>query len=304
MSLEKEILKVLAYFDIFHYPVSAIEIRRFSCNKSSDSDFNLALERLLWNKKIHRHDGYYFLGDDPSIVKKRAIDNKRAENLLKTAYRISAFLFYFPYVRGIGISGSLSKNVANENADIDFFVITRTNRLWIARTAMHLFKKLTFIVGRQHWFCMNYYIDEEALVIPEKNIFTATEVVTLLPVYGNGTLKRFFAANDWTQVYFPNYELNKDSHRKAGSSMIKRITESVFNNFVGDWLDNLLMRLTSRRWHQKEINHKTNVKGNRMGLLTGKHFSKPNPMFFQEKILRQYESKLREITKSIKFESV
>jgi hypothetical protein len=304
MSLEKEILKVLAYFDIFNYPVSATEIRQFSGSRSIINDFQVTLERLLRSKTISTHDGYYFLGDDPTIVKQREIDNKRAENLIKTAYKISSFLFHFPYVRGIGISGSLSKNVANENTDIDFFVITKANRLWIARTAMHLFKKLSFIVGRQHWFCMNYYIDESALIIPEKNIFTATEVVTLLPVCGNGTLKRFFAANDWTQVYFPNYELNKHSYKDPGSSMMKRATESVFNNSLGEWLDNFLMRLTSTRWLQKELSNKTNVKGNRMGLLTGKHFSRPNPVFFQEKVLRQYESKLREINKSLQTEEV
>src|SRR5687768_14518849 len=220
MSIEKEILKVLAYFDIFDYPVSAIEIRQFSGNKSTGNEFDLALERLLWHKKISKHDDYYFLGNDSTIVKKRAIDNERAENLLKTAYKISSFLFHFPYVRGIGISGSLSKNVANENADIDFFVITKSNRLWIARTLMHLFKKFTFLVRKEHWFCMNYYIDEEALQISDKNIYTAIEVVTLVPVCGNGVMKRFFDANNWTRAYFPNYDLCADSKRKSKSSIL------------------------------------------------------------------------------------
>ena len=34
---------------------------------------------------------------------------------------------------------------------------------------------------------MNYYIDEEALQISDKNIYTAVEVVTLVPVCGNGS---------------------------------------------------------------------------------------------------------------------
>jgi hypothetical protein len=93
-------------------------------------------------------------------------------------------LYRFPFVRGIGISGSLSKNYADEDADIDFFIITSRNHLWIARTFLHGLKKLSFLVGKQDWYCMNYFIDEEALVIAEKNIFTATEVVTLKPVCG------------------------------------------------------------------------------------------------------------------------
>ena len=58
------------------------------------------------------------------------------------------------------MSGSLSKHFADEKSDIDFFIITSANRLWIARTCMHLFKKVSYIAGKQHWFCMNYYVDE------------------------------------------------------------------------------------------------------------------------------------------------
>jgi hypothetical protein len=298
MNFEQEILRVLVYFDIFHYPVSAKEVRQFLGKKSMGIDLEPALERLVRDKIIFKQDDYYFLQHDASIVEQRTTDNKRAEHLLKTAYRISSFLFQFPYVRGIAISGSLSKNVANKNADIDFFVITKANRLWIARTAMHLFKKLTFLVGREHWFCMNYFIDEDSLAIPEKNIFTAVEVVTLLPVCGNGTLRRFFDANNWAEAYFPNYEVNKDSRKKAGNNAIKKGLEAFFNNAFGDWLDNYLMRLTSRRWIKKELKNKLNAKGNRMGLRTGKHFSKPCPAFFQQKVLVQYESKLREVNRS------
>src|SRR6202022_4223033 len=92
-------------------------------------------------------------------------------------------------------------------SDIDFFIITKANRLWIARTLMHLFKKLTFLTGHQGWYCMNYYVDEEALQIEEKNIFTATELITLLPVCGNGTMEEFFRANNWASSYFPNYAI-------------------------------------------------------------------------------------------------
>src|SRR2546430_6574247 len=102
---------------------------------------------------------------------------------------------------------------AKFTTDIDFFIITSANRLWIARTCMHLFKKLTFLTGRQHWYCMNYYIDEEALNIEEHNIFTATELITLLPVCGNGTMQRFFQMNSWVSVYFPNNVLEKNSNK-------------------------------------------------------------------------------------------
>lgn len=295
MSLEKDILKVLAYFDIFHYPITAEEIRSYLHSTPIEKELQETLQQLCSKKRIFHHDDLYFLQNNLSLVNQRRNDNRRAEILLKTAYKISSFLFQFPYVRGIGISGSLSKNVADENADIDFFIITKSNRLWIARTLMHLFKKLTFLVKKQHWFCMNYYIDEDALQISDKNIYTAIEVVTLIPVSGNAALEKFYEANSWTQAYFPNYKLITASGRKPKSSLLKRSIESLFNNSFGETLDNYLMTITSKRWSKKELEGRLNIKGGRMGLRTSKHFSKPNPAFFQKKVLLLYENKMKEI---------
>jgi hypothetical protein len=52
---------------------------------------------------------------------------------------------------------------------------------------------------------------------------------------------------------------------------------------MGESLDNYLMNLTTKRWQEKEAAQMLNIKGNRMGLRTGKHFSKPNPVFFHRR---------------------
>jgi predicted nucleotidyltransferase len=129
--------------------------------------------------------------------------NLRAQSLIVKATRIGAFLHKFPYVRAVAVSGSLSKNYADKKADIDFFIITKANRLWIARTILHLFKKFTFLVGKQNFFCMNYFVDEEALVIPEKNIYTGCGDRYMLPVAGTFTLNKFFDKNQWTKKWLP-----------------------------------------------------------------------------------------------------
>lgn len=293
MKVENSILKVILYFDIFNYPVSLEEIRLFLDQEVRDYDLSQALNLLLKEQYIFRFDEFYSAQNDFSLVEKRLVDNHNAQPLLVTAYKVSGFLYNFPYVRGIGISGSLSKNVADKNADIDFFIITKSNRLWIARTLMHLFKKLTFLVGRQHWFCMNYFVDEDALQIEEKNIFTASELVTLLPVCGNGSVQNFFEANSWVRTYYPNQSWKTSYLKKKKSSYwVKRAVEHFLNNHFGDRLDDYLLGLTTKRWNKKEANSKRNGKGEPMGLKNGKHFSKPNPVYFQEKILKIYLAKL------------
>lgn len=295
MPLQSSILKVLAYFDLFNYPVSAEEILFFLDQEVPASELNEVLEALTAGKYLFRLGTFYSLRNDPQVAARRIKGNKHAAELLVIADRVSRFLYQFPYVRGVGISGSLSKHYADENADIDYFIITRSNRLWIARSFMHLFKKWSFLTGKQHWYCMNYYVDEEALEIEEKNIFTATELITLLPACGNGGLVKFFDANDWATDYFPHYRQRKrEAPVYPPPSLLKRALEKIFDNRAGDRLDDFLRRLTSQRWKNKEERGVLNDKGNRMSLKTSKHFSRPNPEVFQQKILDIYSDRLKE----------
>jgi hypothetical protein len=147
---------------------------------------------------------------------------------------------------------------------------------------------------------MNYYIDESALCIEEKNIFTATELITLIPVRGRKVMADFFGANGWVRSYLPNYpEMYSDSSYPGTRFSLKRILESIFNNQAGEKLDNYLMRLTTKRWKTKEEENRLNIKGNRMGLKTGKHFSKPNPVFFQDRVISRYQDSLKDLEEKI-----
>ncbi|WP_205512860.1 hypothetical protein [Longitalea arenae] len=296
VQAEQSIIKALAYFDIFNYPLTREEIYYFLDQPVAMDAVARALKQLVQDQRLFQLGNFYSLQADPALCTRRTDGNHKAAQLLKTAYRVGGFLYQFPFVRGIGISGSLSKNFADQDTDIDFFIITCRNRLWIARTLMHLFKKLTYITGHQHWYCMNYYIDEEAMCIHEQNIFTATELITLLPVCGNGTMDTFYNQNNWTVEYFPNQSIGKPSMLTTRSGWFKKALEWMLDNRLGDALDSFLMHITSRRWKKKELLKRTNTHGDLMGLETGKHFSKPNPNFFQKKVLETYATKLNQFS--------
>jgi hypothetical protein len=296
MPLRSSILKVLAYFDLFDYPVTADEILFFLDKEVSSTELKAELDVLTHKGLLFPDGSFYALRNDPNLAIRRIRGNHHADELLKIAARISRQLYLFPYVRGIGISGSLSKRFADEQADIDYFIITRRNRLWIARTLMHLFKKMNYLRKRENWYCMNYYVDEEALEIKEKNIFTATEMITLVPASGNGGLVKFFDANEWTAHYFPHYKFRqKEAPGPLPSSILKTTLEKMLDNRWGDQLDDFLQRWTSRRWQKKEKRGDRNKKGNRMSLQNEKHFSRPNPENFQQRVLGRYATRLREL---------
>ena len=298
MNAEHNILKTLLYFDIFDYPLTKDEIIRFSSLTEIEKSIDESLKNLVTNKEIWVLDEFYSLKNNPSLVLRRKDGNKRAESLLKNAYSISQTLAKFPFVRGIGISGSLSKFFADKNADIDYFIITHSNRLWIARTLMHLYKKLPFIRRNIHFYCMNYYVDEIQLQIEEKNVYTATELLTLLPMYGNGSIENLYDANQWAFSYFPNLNIADNDLRKTKTpkdGLIKKIFELLFNNRFGNWLDNYLLKITRKRWQHKEDQKKLNQKGGRMGFKMSKNCCKPNPRFFHDNFIKKYESRIAKL---------
>jgi len=298
LKKENSILKALAYFSLFSYPITKEEIQLFLDHKISTVELLNSLTKLKNSKLVFQLGNFYSLTDNHDLYERRIKGNAHAASLLITAYKISKFLYKFPFVRGVCISGSLSKNFADEHADIDFFIITKAGRLWLARTLMHVYKKFTFLAGKQHWYCMNYFIDEEALMIDEKNEFTAVEITTLLPACGGNAIPDFFNMNEWVNTYYPNYLFKNFNPTIEGKdNKAKKIIEALFNNQFGNWLDTYFMKLTKRRWEQKENELKLNKNGQRIGLKIGKHFCKPNPEFLQKKILSCYESKLEELAK-------
>lgn len=295
LHIKKDILATLTYFNMFNYPLKKREIYTFLGHKETIPTFEKALNTLIDEAAVYKLGDFYCLFNNYALAERRIKGNEKAITMLKKAEQSAAIIAAFPFVKGIAVSGSLSKRFADDDADIDFFIITAPNRLWLCRSFLHVFKKITFLFRAQHLFCMNYFIDESVASILEKNIYTATEVATLLPLRGTAVFNQFYSANSWTKEFLPNQYMYVPAELEIKRTWFTLLTEKLLNNPVGNGLDNFLMKLTAKSWDKKKRTKKKNSKGILMGMHTGKHFSKPDPENFQKKILRRYENSLREI---------
>ena len=295
LRIKKDILATLTYFNMFDYPLKKREVYIFLGHKADPQEFEKALNNLMDESAIFKIGEFYCLLNNYALAERRCRGNEKAALLLKKAEKAAAFISAFPFVKGVAVSGSLSKKFADEDADIDFFIITAANRLWIARTFLHVFKKITFLFNMQDFFCMNYFVDEAEPGIREKNIYTATEVATILPLRGIAIFDKFYAANNWTKIFLPNNYMHISSAGKIRRTWLSIITEKIFNNRAGNLLDTFLMKLTAKSWNAKTLRNKKNSKGILLSMHTGKHFSKPNPEYFQRKLLQRYENCLTEV---------
>jgi len=303
-TLEHNVLRVLAYFDIFNYPLLFDEIKWFLIQEADNQSLSLVLQNLELKGKVFKIDNYYSLRNEHALVERRKDGNQRAERLMPKARQIAKLLYYFPFVRGIGISGSLSKNFADKDSDFDYFIITQENRLWIARFLLGMLRKASFLVRRPQWFCINYYIDESCLTIPENNIFTATELFTLVGVEGADVLNNFFQQNDWVDSYYPLYKNKKIASGLGAHNplfFIKRSAEWLLNNTLGNKIDTWLLNRLALRWEKKKQEGTlVNLHGKAIELpLCSKNYCKHNPRYFQAKVLNEFQQRLAKLNPEI-----
>ncbi len=297
-TITRDILKTLCYFDYFGYPLTNVDVFSFAANLYCQSEIDETLNELTRDKIIFKLDEFYSLQNKLSLADKRRKGNLMAIKQIAIAKKAAKLISRFPFVETVAVSGSLSKHYADEKTDIDFFIITKANRLWIARTLMHLFKKLTYIRGKQHWFCMNYYVDETGMEIPEKNIFTAMEIITLLPMEGLIYFEKFIEANIWTDNFFPAHKIATNAKMEIEKSFICKCIEKIFNSKAGDIIDKWLMTVTDKRWKKKTARGKLNSHNAKVGMVVNRHFSKPDPKNFQAKVVQQYEKRVKDLLQS------
>jgi len=284
--IEAEIISLLKYFSLFRHPLKLNEICKLLPDNIKELDAKFALRRMDINGKIKKIDEYYLLAaDDDAIIQKRIIGEVKASYLFPKAKRTAHFISLFPFVKFVGISGSLSKNYADEKSDFDFFIITANNTLWICRTILHIVKKLSYLIGRQHHLCMNYFIDEHYLRLDEKNLFTRIELSTLIPVYNKNIYKTFLLRNQSNLSNIQHLDVDFE-----GAVKFNLITLGKKNLFWKS-LNLFLMDLTDRKWKHKWRKKGFPMEDYQLAFKTTPYVSKNHPANYQKKVLEQLQKK-------------
>jgi hypothetical protein len=253
---------------------------------------DICLHELVRGRFIFRFGEFHSLHENEDNVHRRIKGNTEANKFLKTAKNKARFIARFPFVRSVMASGSLSKGYMDEKSDLDFFIVTEPGRLWISRTLLVLYKRL-FLFNSHKEFCVNYFVDQSHLEIEEKNLFTAIELATLIPLYNLRGYAELQRANSWINEYFPNFTPRNTGNGESTSvGFPRKIVEPLLSRF-GQVLDNVFMQMTSSRW-RKIYGDEYGEKDFEIAFKTKKYVSKNHPKNYQKKILALYEMKLEE----------
>lgn len=260
---------------------------------SNDETIHDLVETLCQEKLIYCKDSYCSLQANlDELIQQRVYKEEQAQHYFKRLPFYAKLIRSFPFVRAIGISGSLSKNVMNDDGDIDYFIITKPGRLWVCRTFLVVFKKL-FLFDSKKYFCVNYFIDEENLIILEHNIFTAIETKFLLPVYNAKLIGEFKEANNWSNDFVLPFDHPIHVNELKGKSWIGRFFELILKGRLGDRFDLWLMKFTYKRWEKKFKDF--NATKFELTMRSNRGVSKHHPRDFQNKVLLAYKKRLDQL---------
>src|SRR3989344_4633118 len=148
--MDKAILKTLAYADIFDYPLKINEIHKWLIGRKANlRQAEKVLSKLSKKGKVKSKKEYYFLARREEIVKRRLQNEKISKIYFRKAKIIAQILKVIPWIKLVGVSGGLAMNNVLRKDDIDLFVITAKNRLWITRL---LSLGLLSLTGRRRLF--------------------------------------------------------------------------------------------------------------------------------------------------------
>lgn len=290
ISIREGSIRTLLYFDLFNYPLNIDEILKFAPVSSSTKDLvKVELGSLIECGDIYSDGVFYSVRPLSELVERRLKGNKVANKVMAQAFKMSHKISKFPFVRSVMLSGSISKGYMADDGDVDFFVLTEPGRLWLARTFLMLYKKL-FLLNSHKYFCINYLITTDQLEIPDKNLFTATEVVTLIPTYRTDLYEQFQAANKWAQDFYPGFKISPTNGTiQAKDGSIKNSLEKVLSGKLGDSIENKCLKMTLNFWKRK-FKH-FDPETFELALRSNKSTSKHHPRNFQKSVIDSYNER-------------
>jgi len=265
-ALEESILKTLCYRDLFDYPLTGGEIAEFLIEGDAHpSQVERVLAQLEAEGKIGQSQGFYYLSGREKIAAVRRQRELISERKYARALKLAQILRRFPWIRAVFITGALAAGNAEKEADLDFLVITRRNRVWLTRLGAYLlfsvlgWKRPREVVEAPDQVCLNMFLAEDELAVPdeEQNLFTAHEVALSRPLWAKDFLhQRFLGENPWVKNFLPNVELPevkipalKPSSRQV--AVIQGVVKPIFN--LADWVSHRLQLLYMRGRRTREV---------------------------------------------------
>lgn len=162
-TLEEAVLKTLAFFDLFDRPLTVYEITQYLPGFQASDDEIFAY--LSQSPLASSCEGYFCLKGREAIFSLFFSRKTVNENLWKKVWRFSFIFSFIPFLKDVSVCNRLAYEAATAKSDIDLFVVSKRNRLFLCRTFLLFFLGIfgvrlhgNKITGR---FCLSFLVSKD-----------------------------------------------------------------------------------------------------------------------------------------------
>ncbi len=208
-------IAALAYFDIFSFPLSRVELEVWQWQ--TDNGFV--------NLPVEEDKGFYFLAGKRDSTRERQRRYRISVSKLKRAKLFAKIFRLLPSVQMIAVCNSLGYFNARLDSDIDLFIIVKPGTVWLTRFwlqgILKLLRARPFDRGtRRDSICLTFFLTSDHLdighlQIAKPDVYLHYWLTQLIPLYDPfGYYQQFLQANSyWLKKHLPNYLPYRPSRR-------------------------------------------------------------------------------------------
>jgi hypothetical protein len=245
--VQRAIVMAAAYSDLFDYPLTRDELRRYlTVPCPGDRPFEAELEALV-PERLQRQGELFMLPGRGAIVELRRRRQRDDQARWRHAGRYAGWLRHVPFVRMVAVCGSQAAGNPRPDADVDFFLITATGRLWLAQICAMLLRRFASWLSVP--VCPNYFLTLGSLEVAPRDLYHAREVAQAVPLWGGDAYRRFRAANGWVDELLPNLAHADDRSSRLAEPPRSRAAagcEWLLGGVAGDLLERAVRALLLR----------------------------------------------------------
>ena len=273
MSLQNSILKTIAFFDIFDFPLTAEEVQEYLYNYKKPVHIKEIKGTLEQMERIERIHDFYVLKGRGKLVDVRKARKFIAEKFWGRVRQYGQYIVRVPFVEMTAICNNLAYDNPTELSDIDLFIVIKEGRMWIARLIISLI--LHFYGVRRHGdkiagrFCLSFFVTPkklniEPLLLNQEDPYMAYWTKLIMPVFGEKTYNKFIEENrGWLEKSY-GLKFSDKTRKQFGfhqKSFSQRFWEFALKGFVGNFIE-LLLKNTFKKHTLKKagrLSHEASV---------------------------------------------
>lgn len=268
--LEQAIIETIIYLDVFEYPLTSFEIWKWlygahQPDQAGGEAYTLEeVSRVLdesatLSRFITSESGMIFLRGKASHREVRAERYVLAERKFRRAMRFARLIRLVPYIRMIAVCNSLGYSNARRGSDIDYFIVTASGRIWMARLLTVWMMKLFRLRPRRghtaDTLCFSFFVSEDHLDLSDaclhevsceavdQDIYFIYWLAQMTPLYDEGGYyTRLWKANRkitsrlaQARQKFPSRRRSVATLKRLGA--VKQLVERALNRMGGDSLE-------------------------------------------------------------------